>query len=52
MRRQPFHSRHRVYQVGLSVGVLVTLSLTVLFPSYSAHAAVAGTLVNLIWIWE
>lgn len=52
MNQHPPHARHRVYQVGLSVGMLVTLAFTVAFPSYSVHAAVAGTFVNLIWIWE
>lgn len=52
MNGHPSPPRHRIYQVGLSVGMLVTLGFTVAFPSYSVHAAVAGTLVNLIWIWE
>ena len=45
-------SRHRRFQIGISVGITVGAVMALIYPHLSAHATAIGVFVNLLWIWE
>ena len=45
-------SRHRRFQIGITVGVTATTLVVIFFPEYQMHAAGLGLVSNLVWIWE
>ena len=45
-------SRHRFFQLCITIGVFVSTFVGYFFPYHGEFAIAAGVATNLIWIWE
>ena len=45
-------TRHRRWQIGLSVGIVLSYTLEMILPNNVHVPSMAGMLVSLLWIWE
>lgn len=51
MHKLHVHHKHKAYYVALTIGLLVSQVVPIVFPHMQNHAAVIGTLSNLAWLW-
>lgn len=45
-------SRHRKYQIALSIGMVITTGLALLGSAWATHSVIGNMLVGLAWVWE
>lgn len=47
-----FHTRHRKYQTGITVGTLLTAFIALFAPELNNVAVIANVFVTMAWVWE
>jgi hypothetical protein len=45
-------SKHRKFQLVITIGVVISAMVAILDASFQSHAMVIGVCTNLVWIWE
>jgi len=49
--RHPLSREHKV-KIVITCGILVSTTITIIYPEYQYHSAILAIGTNLLWVWS